>query len=827
MTLLQKGNRKAKILIVTDEPSAHDVKTGTPINGGAGTYLDQLLGKAGLTRSEVFITHIVHESSPIRDFSYWLRQANIMKLVPGLMQLKADIASINPNVIVALGPHALKILTNKVGIDKWRGSILPCTLVPGHKVVGTYHPSFMLKVYDYKAIAGFDFRRVVEESHSRAIVYPERLIYLPGGKVTYRVGTEWVVEERAYDVDEILNDMLGAEYLSTDIECHPDDHGGWQLTCCGFSDRHERALVIDAFSGSNITRIARACAHPIKKVFQNGTFDYTVLAERGIICNNFAYDTMLGHHTLFAESSSGQDENSNLAGKKRQAAFAKGLGFQTSIYTREPYYKDDGKLWKITGDKDTFYRYNGLDCCVTKEIQDVQTGELKIHPGGEAHFAHEMSLVMPIIHAVKRGIKIDTKRRDEMKGELEKEIFNLQTFLEATIQGPLNVKSGPAVQHLLYEQLKLPKQYTKRKKKDGTYEKTVSADKDALGLLAAKHKHPVLLTILAIRERRDVIERYYNIKLDPDGRMRSSFDITGTRTSRLSSRASLSGSGTNFQNITEEAREMFVADPGQIFLYRDYSQAEARVVAYLARCQGLIELFEDPTRDIHCENAARIFKRRIPKLIKDGGDVTDEERYLAKRVVHASNYGMGSDRLVQIVNQDAVTTGVRIDQSMADMLIDTYFAIYPELKENFWKEIERELKSSRTLHNPFGWARTFYGRIDNQKALNEAYAHPPQSAIGVLCGMAWYRVNDAIRDLDAMVLINVHDSLLITCPIDKIDEVNKRAEAAMNIPMTIHGQTFTIPTDSKVGFNWGNKKKDGSNPNGLRDYDKYLLERAS
>ena len=813
-------------MIVGECPSDSDINSRTPFTGGAGVMLDKMLLRAGILKRDCFFTNVTHVAAPKNDFLHFYKKDNIPQLMAGMIQLKQDVQLYKPNVIVALGSHVLKVLTGKVGIDKYRGSILPGILIPGSKIIGTYHPNYVMKIYDYKPIAEFDLKKVRQQSTLPTITYPTRTFYLPGGNVTRRIGIEWVNVQESYDVDSILADMCASAHLSVDIECHQNAVGKWELTCVGFADRPDRALVLAADSGSNMERIRRACEHGIPKVMQNGSFDYTVLRERGIICENFTHDTMLAHHTLFAEAASGGDEIAKLTGKKRQSAFAKGLAFQTSIYTNEPFYKDDGKLWKIDGDRLMFYRYNALDCCVTKEIQEVQQVELRNHPGGEFHFAYEMGLVQPVLKATRRGLRVDLKRREEMKADYELQISRLQAVLDIFAGGPINVKSSPEVQHLLYDKLKLPKQYSKRKKADGSYEKTVSADKDALNLLASKYNNPALLTILKIRERRDLIERYLNAKLDVDTRMRSSVDITGTRTSRLAYRASLSGSGTNLQNQPEELRQIYLADEGYLMVYSDYSQAEARVVAYLADCKGLIELFTDPTRDIHCENAARIFNKKIPRLVANGGDVTPEERYLAKRVVHASNYGMGPDRLVQIVNQDAETTGIRIDMKMAEFLLQSYFMIYPELKEVFWAGVRAQLNATKTLRNPFGWSRTFYGRMDNQKALNEAYAHVPQSAVGVLCGQAWIRADKALEPLGGEVLVNVHDALVSQVRINKLAESIAAIEESMKISMTIGDCTFFIPTDIQVGYNWGHRGKDGSNPRGLIDYAKWKLEHA-
>jgi len=382
----------------------------------------------------------------------------------------------------------------------------------------------------------------------------------------------------------------------------------------------------------------------------------------------------------------------------------------------------------------------------------------------------------------------------------------------------VNTKSIKDVPKLLYEQLKLPAK-TKRRK-DGAY--TTTADKTAIAELAEDYNHPLLTAIVAIRERRDIIERYLTSAIDSDGRIRCSFDITGTRTGRLSSRESIYGSGTNLQNQPEKLRHIYIPDPGKVFVYRDYSQAEARVVAYLANEIALIDLFNDPTRDVHKENAARIFG--IPV-----GEVTDERRYLAKRIIHASNYGMEAKKFVDVVNKDATDswtrrgTGIRINLAEARRLLEAYFVLYPGIRDVFWKDCERELRATRTLVSPFGRKRQFFGRWEgNPNFLLEAYSYKPQSAVGDLCCKALVRCYHEIPECD--VLLNVHDSILVQCRVEDAYAVAEKMGECMAIPMTVGKYTFTLPTDCKVGYNWGNRGKDGSNPQGLVDISKWKAD---
>lgn len=806
MRLIQQGPRDAKIVIVGEAPGATEQRTGVPFSGASGELLDRMLSRVGISRQACFVTNICHVQPPGNDFQKFLKPKPTLDLIQGLVRLRDDLNEIKPNLVIALGAVPLQFLTGKVGISKWRGSILQSTLVEGLKVIATYHPAAILREWDYKAVAEFDLARCAIDSTFAELRYTERQLYL---------------DPPREEAERLAAELRNAEWLAEDIECF-EAGGRWRLACVGFSDRADRALVLPADADWKINLIRELSECDVKKVFQNGMFDVTVLKESGINVKNFAWDTMLAHHACYPECASSEDEMAKLSGKKKkQAAIQKGLAFLVSIHTRQPFYKDDGKLWKESNDIQMFWRYNALDAACTREIKDRQDEDIEAL-GVMPAVLHNHSLIQPLMACTERGIKIDLSVRDALYAQYKLEIERMEVALTAAAGGSVNVKSPKQMQELLYGRLGFKPQISRKTSR-------VTTDKDAIAALAGKYHHPVLAFIIGIRQNRDFIERYLEARVDADGRMRCSFDITGTRTGRLSSRASIYGSGTNLQNIParkpagEAIRRMFIADEGKIFVYRDYSQAEARIVAYLSGARGLIELFEDPTRDIHRENAARIFGKPI-------GDVTEEERYLAKRVVHASNYGMEADRLVQVVNEDAAETGIRIDRRIASDLITKYFMLYPEIREVFWKEVENELRYSRTLVSPFGMRRTFYGRWDD-KILREAYAQIPQSTVGWLGAKALARCYYEIEpEFDgAQVLLNVHDSVMMQCWVRDVEAVAQRMEEVMAIPITVKGQTFTIPTDCKVGFNWGArpKKNPELNPNGLVDINKWLKERAA
>jgi len=788
LRLVQSGPRTAQLMVVGEAPGKTEDETGRPFSGVSGEEMDRYLEGANIQRSDVFVTNVVHERPPSNKFEAFLKPKPSLALMQGILQLKKDIESIRPNLVLAFGDVPLRFLTNKHSITKYRGSILESTLVKGQKVIATFHPAAVFRAPDLqiKTLIQLDMKRVAEEILSPAINLPERNIWIwgstgPGGHFDA-------------DLPGMAEEMYNAEWLSVDIETTPGP-AGHEVVCIGFSDHPSRALVIPVNAPGADSVLRRLLASPARKCGQNfGQYDLTVLQDNGYEVVNFQWDIMYSHHALLMEAASGGDEVKSLKGtdKKATSAFRKGLGFQVSIYTKEPFYKDDGKLWKDVGDINLFYRYCGKDAAVTGEIRQVHDKQLDEF--GVRHvFEHEMAILPLLRQMGRRGIKIDMDQRETFRKQYESEVLNLQGFLDQAAGKPVNVKSTHAsgdVRWLLYEKLKLPVKLHRKTKQP-------TVDKDAIIELAAKYGHPVLMTILEIRKRRDLLERYVLANVDPDGRMRCLFDPSGTRTGRLASRSNIYGSGTNLQNIPPKLRKMFIADPGKVLFYVDLSQAEARVVAYLARCESLIQLFESG-RDIHKENAIRFF-----------GHYDEEKRVSVKRIVHGSNYGEGPSRIVTVAAAD----GIKLDLREVVKGQEAYFMLYPEIKEIYWNDIRQALRW-RVLTTPLGWKRQFYGRWDNVTFFNEAIAFQPQCTVGILGEIGMLA---ASRVSGAEILLNQHDAVVGQCDEAETSRVVPAVMEAMEIPIQVYGRTLTIPSDAKVGRNWG-EYHEKDNPEGLKKW---------
>jgi DNA polymerase-1 len=292
------------------------------------------------------------------------------------------------------------------------------------------------------------------------------------------------------------------------------------------------------------------------------------------------------------------------------------------------------------------------------------------------------------------------------------------------------------------------------------------------------------------------------LKLDEDGRFRFSYGVT--ETGRLKCSSTPWDTGRNSQNFPREKqfnfKSAFVADPGHILINTDLSAAEARVLAYITQDPALVRIFSD-NLDYHQYVADQLSEMR--------GQLYT--RQLAKRINHASAYGMGGYKFAEIA---LIEEGITITPEEAQILLDSRNVIFKGVEQwrvGIRKTLTDPDPTNWYLVNPYGRVRYFFGprnRKENgdwsgqtQKIFRDAYAHEPQSTSSDYLKLAW--CDFAERAPWAQVLQECHDSLLIQCR--KEDET--RTIDALNISMKqdliVAGKCYHIPHDLKVGYSWG------------------------
>jgi DNA polymerase I-like protein with 3'-5' exonuclease and polymerase domains len=289
-----------------------------------------------------------------------------------------------------------------------------------------------------------------------------------------------------------------------------------------------------------------------------------------------------------------------------------------------------------------------------------------------------------------------------------------------------------------------------------------------------------------------------------DGRLRTWLNVAGTETGRFSSSETFLEASTNLQNMPKkvaaldpkyDVRDCLVPDAGNVFVEVDLSQAEARIVAALCGDQELLARWNDPMFNVHTWTAARIFK-------KEEDDVTESEYYIGKRSRHALNYLMGWKHFQRTVNADADVTGVSLTAGRARTIVDAYHALHPRLEE-WWRRVARLLDSESTLTTPLGRRRTFFGRRSKEIWLTdvhkEAIAFVPQSTVADLLNrglLRWWRRHD---DKVGRVILQVHDSILVSVPKARASVAAKLLRACCEEEIDVNGTTLVVPADVSIG----------------------------
>jgi len=236
-----------------------------------------------------------------------------------------------------------------------------------------------------------------------------------------------------------------------------------------------------------------------------------------------------------------------------------------------------------------------------------------------------------------------------------------------------------------------------------------------------------------------------------------------------------------------------------VFIQPDLSQAEARVVAYLAGSSKLIGLFNDPTKSIHMENAKAILGY-YPK--KDGPDYM-----LAKKCVHAANYR---------ISAGFFSTVAAVPRAKATELLEAYHWEYPEIRQ--WHQwVLEQIGGSGLLRTPFGRERIFAtaraellitGHVSND-AWKDAVSYVPQATVPDVTNKGMVKLwesKDYLRFHH-----QGHDSFLCSCPVELLGEAATELVRCCTIPFDVtdikgNKRSLTIPVDVAWGFSWGAMK---------------------
>ncbi len=795
--------QNANVCIVGEAPGAEEVRMGKPFVGASGSLLWRLLGSAGIARQDCYITNVVKEQPAGNDIKNFIQFRGGSAYPTQAYKeyeerFREEIDPFKGNLIIAVGGTALWALCRKTGITKWRGSIIPD--YKGRKVIPTIHPASALRQYSFVHFITHDLNRCASEMQFPDLRLPSRTLHI---YPTYMEAIDYVREAENRQIVAVDIEVMG-----TEVSCISIAHTPQSSMSIPFV-RGTASYYTEEEEGNIWRALARLFENrSVTKAFQNGVFDYTFMFRRYGICIAPIVDTMIGQAITYPD-------------------FPKGLDFITSVYTREPYYKDEGKKWfKMGGSESEFYRYNAKDSAVCLEAWPIieQVAEKQ---GNLDTVQQQTRLVEPLVYMHTRGMRVDKQGLEEASARAEERLGTLSEELNRLVGYEINANSTKQLQKLFYID-RGEKPYISRKTG------SITVDGDALKRLARKG-YKEASVVLEIRHWTKLKSTYLDVVLDKDNRLRCAFNPVGTTSGRLSSSEDIFGVGTNTQNLPEEFKEFIIADNDTVLFNVDLSQAENRVVAYISPEPAMINAFETGI-DVHRQTAALIFNKPIDQISDEVGSSTIgngsmSERFWGKKSNHSLNYDLGYKSFALVTE---------IPEADARFIVDRYHMAYPGVRQyHAW--VRDRLGRGRMLENPFGRRRTFSDRWGDQ-LFKEAYSWIPQSTVadkinrqGLL--YAYYN-QEQCAPID--ILNQVHDSIVFQCNFvkhtwEEIANAILCLKKSLETPIVWKGTSFVIPAEFEMGIRLSKKglrkvKINGDeNPTRLAGqlYDLYRAFRAS
>ena len=594
--------------------------------------------------------------------------------------------------------------------------------------------------------------------------------------------TAKVAGERKYslvrnkaELDSLMQQLWQAEHIGLGIlnsspagagqqQSTRDDHGARGIA---FSPRVGNSAFVDL---DNFTEGKEAAVEAMRELLGNGLIEKSVhdlkratalLAPLGIELSGVTDDTLIAAYVL--DPTRSKYELKDLA---HEIVGAESGG--------PPYEGWSEAAWQTAEVAD-----------LTAQVARVLHERIDEKDLGGIYREIELPLAPMLYRMERAGIRVDTEVLSELSRHLGEELARLTGKICGLAGREFNINSPKQVAEC-FESLNI---VSGRKTSTGR----VSTSKAVLEELALTYELPRL--IIEYREL-DKLKSVYTDALPhqiaADGRIHGQLNQTVAATGRLSA------SDPNLQNIpirTELGRRIrraFVAEPDNKLISADYSQLELRLLAHITRDEVMLDAFQKG-HDIHDRTARLVFNAKTDGELK-------EARRFAKIVNFAIAYAIEPWGLSQRVG---------ISRQEARKVIDDYYATY--------KGVRRYMDEIPVQAREHGYVRSLYGRIRPLTGINDRNANirraaereainmPIQGTASDIVKIAMLHVEDAFRreGLNAKILMQVHDELLVECPAGDAERVaqtlKREMEAAVELDVPLVAETG-------IGDNWMDAK---------------------
>ena len=501
------------------------------------------------------------------------------------------------------------------------------------------------------------------------------------------------------------------------------------------------------------------CAGNIRKVTHDVKETMRFLLGQDLPIEGFCFDTALAGYLLDATQGSYTVDR----------MFVQYCGSQIGL-------ADEKELGEAAVTANLFAR-----TAAVAALYAVLPAKLEAQGMQELYYDMELPLCAVLARMETAGVLVDQLALVAFGNMLSERVAACQDIIYGYAGGEFNINSPKQLGELLFEKLGLP---AMKKTKSG-----YSTNAEVLEKL--KNKHPIVQAILDYRMLAKLKSTYADglvKEIADDGRIHTTFQNMVTATGRLSS------TEPNLQNIpvrTElgsEIRRMFVPADGCVFVDADYSQIELRVLAHIADDARMQEAFRSGM-DVHTATAAQVF-----------GVEPEQVTPLQRRHAKAVNFG-----IVYGISEFSLAEDIGVTRKEAKAYIESYLANYSGVRA-YMHDIVAKAKED-------GYVTTLFGRRRdlpelkssnfNIRSFGERVAlnTPIQGTAADIIKLAMLHVDTALRQakLRARLILQVHDELIVECPVEEAETVRKLVAEQME-----HVMTLKVPllAEAKIGESW-------------------------
>ena len=524
-------------------------------------------------------------------------------------------------------------------------------------------------------------------------------------------------------------------------------------------------LLFEQYQGDWNGLLSALFSEEVKKASHNVKDLTRVLLEGGLPAEGFVFDTALAAYLLDATAGS----------YDLQRLF---VSYFNEELPQPAYLEPDA--FSLLGDREAAASLDSYATAV-EALYEVLAPRLRERNQWGLFRTAELPLCRVLAEMETAGCGVDARALAEFGESLSARIAGQEAAIYGMAGDRFNINSPKQLGEVLFDRLGLPHG---KKTKTGW-----STNADVLEKL--RFQHPIVDAVLEYRQYAKLKSTYADGLLkamDPDGRVRTNFQMTVTATGRLSS------TEPNLQNIPtrtdlgSEFRRMFTAAEGCVLVDADYSQIELRILAHIAGDEGMKAAFL-AGGDFHAETAAKVFH-------VDRADVTHEMRRRAKAVNFGIVYGISAFSLSQDL-------GVTVAEAKAYM--EAYFATFPGVR-HYMDEVVRKARETGYVETLFHRRRDLPELTSSNKnmqsfgervALNMPIQGTAADVMKLAMAAVWKRLREEKRS--ARLVLQVHDELIVECPENEAEAVAKLLEEEME--RVVH-LSVPLTAEAHWGKNW-------------------------